>query len=77
MASKTKAKLDPQENFSRWWPTDLHADAGLGSTLENLPVSDSGNMFNILYTGHMAQKRGCKMAAAALINFTHKMAIWA
>ena len=28
MASKTKAKLDPQANFPRWRPPDLHADAG-------------------------------------------------
>ena len=27
-ASKTKAKLDPQANFPRWRPPDLHADAG-------------------------------------------------
>ena len=27
-ASKTKAKLDPQTNFSQWRPPDLHADAG-------------------------------------------------
>ena len=27
-ASKTKAKLDPQANFPRWRPSDLHADAG-------------------------------------------------
>ena len=27
-ASKTKAKLDPQAHFPRWWPPDLHADAG-------------------------------------------------
>ena len=26
-ASKTKAKFDPQANFPRWWPPDLHADA--------------------------------------------------
>ena len=28
MASKTKAKLDPQANFPIWRPPDLHADAG-------------------------------------------------
>ena len=28
MASKTKAKLDPQANFPRWRPPDLCADAG-------------------------------------------------
>ena len=27
-ASKTKAKLDPQANFPRWRPPDVHADAG-------------------------------------------------
>ena len=26
-ASKTKARLDPQTNFPRWWPSDLHVDA--------------------------------------------------
>ena len=31
MDSKTKAKLDPQANFPRWQPPDLHADGGRGA----------------------------------------------